>query len=142
MPAKRWLLVWATRWRRWWAGTISPFFPEDQRQLAAFQESKRRQGQDSVYECGLLGKDGQERWFLVSATAILDEQGKFVGSFAMLSDISERKAMELALEESNRRLTELSNTDSLTGIPNRRSFDAVLEHASIPGCSAPDPSCP
>jgi|BioPla2DNA2_1021312.scaffolds.fasta_scaffold07438_1 diguanylate cyclase (GGDEF)-like protein/PAS domain S-box-containing protein len=103
------------------------FFPEDQRQLAAFQESKRRQGQDSVYECGLLGKDGQERWFLVSATAILDEQGKFVGSFAMLSDISERKAMELALEESNRRLTELSNTDSLTGIPNRRSFDAVLE---------------
>ncbi|HHU49612.1 MAG: GGDEF domain-containing protein [Caldicoprobacterales bacterium] len=36
--------------------------------------------------------------------------------------------MELLLEESNRRLTELSNKDSLTGIANRRCFDATLEH--------------
>jgi diguanylate cyclase (GGDEF)-like protein len=46
----------------------------------------------------------------------------------MLTDINERKQMELLLEESNRRLTELSNTDSLTGIANRRYFDATLEH--------------
>jgi len=46
----------------------------------------------------------------------------------MLTDINERKEMELLLEESNRRLTELSNQDSLTGIANRRCFDATLEH--------------
>ncbi len=32
------------------------------------------------------------------------------------------------MEESNRQLTELSNKDSLTGIANRRCFDATLEH--------------
>jgi diguanylate cyclase (GGDEF)-like protein len=32
------------------------------------------------------------------------------------------------LEKTNRQLMELSNTDSLTGIANRRFFDSVLEH--------------
>jgi PleD family two-component response regulator len=57
---------------------------------------------------------------LVSAKAIFDEYGKFDGYVAMLTDINERKEMELLLEESNRRLAELSNKDSLTGIANSR----------------------
>ena len=46
-------------------------------------------------------------------------------------EIAERKLAELALDESNRRLEALSITDALTGIANRRRFDAVLlqEHA-------------
>ena len=32
------------------------------------------------------------------------------------------------MEKTNRQLMELSNTDSLTGIANRRFFDSVLEH--------------
>ncbi len=102
-------------------------FPSAFKHVAEQQEARRRQGLDSVYECCLVGKDGQERWFLISAKAIVNEAGRFEGSFAMLSDITERKTMELALEETNRRLTELSNTDSLTGIANRRSFDKALE---------------
>ena len=65
---------------------------------------------------------------LISAKPIMDDYGRFRGSFAMLTDINERKEMELLLEESNRQLTELSNRDSLTGIANRRCFDAALEH--------------
>lgn len=103
------------------------FFPESQLDIYRQQESLRKKGQDSVYECCLRRKDGRINWFLVSATAILDEDGQFNGSFAMLTDINDRKEMELLLAESNRRLTELSNTDSLTGIANRRCFDAVLE---------------
>ncbi len=33
----------------------------------------------------------------------------------------------LALEDANRRLMALSNTDGLTGLANRRQFDAVFE---------------
>lgn len=103
-------------------------FPESHLDVYDYQETYRKSGGDSVYECCLLRKEGQKRWFLVSAKAIFDDSEKFQGSFAMLTDINERKEMELLLEESNRRLTELSNTDSLTGIANRRCFDATLEH--------------
>lgn len=64
---------------------------------------------------------------MISAKAILDDFGRFEGSFAMMTDINERKEMELLLEETNRQLTELSNKDSLTGIANRRCFDATLQ---------------
>jgi len=104
------------------------FFPESHLNVYYYQESLRKKGEGSVYECCLLRKDGQKHWFLISAKAILDDYGKFEGSFAMLTDINERKEMELLLEESNRQLTELSNQDSLTGIANRKCFDATLEH--------------
>jgi len=50
---------------------------------------------------------------------------------AQFTDITERKRAAAALEESNRKLEVQSNTDGLTGISNRRHFDAVLaqEHA-------------
>lgn len=80
-----------------------------------------------VYECRLLRRDGRKHWFLVSAKAVYDEEGHLEGYVAMLTDIHERKEMELMLEESNRLLAELSNTDGLTGIANRRCFDATLE---------------
>jgi diguanylate cyclase (GGDEF)-like protein/PAS domain S-box-containing protein len=108
--------------------TYLSFFPEDQLNIYKSQEARRKSGEDSVYECCLLRKDGNTNWFLVSAKALLDEYGKFEGSFAMLTDINERKEMELLLEGSNRKLKELSNQDSLTGIANRRCFDATLEH--------------
>ncbi|HHY81995.1 MAG TPA: diguanylate cyclase [Clostridiales bacterium] len=103
------------------------FFPESQIDVYNYQKSLRKKGEGSVYECCLLRKDGYKHWFLVSAKPILDDSGNFEGSFAMLTDINDRKEMELLLEDSNRRLRELSNTDSLTGIANRRCFDAVLE---------------
>ncbi|MGI6551544.1 MAG: sensor domain-containing diguanylate cyclase [Bacillota bacterium] len=104
------------------------FFPESQLDVYKHQESLRKKGLDSVYECCLLRKDGQKHWFLISAKPIFDDYGRFEGSFGMFTDINERKEMELLLEETNRQLTELSNKDSLTGIPNRRCFDATLEH--------------
>lgn len=104
------------------------FFPQRYMDVYKHQESLRRSGKDSVYECCLLRKDGTERWFLISAKAIFDDSGRFEGSFGMFTDINDRKEMELLLEETNRKLLELSNQDGLTGIANRRRFDAMLEH--------------
>ncbi|MHC1791232.1 diguanylate cyclase [Solidesulfovibrio sp.] len=41
-------------------------------------------------------------------------------------NITERKLMELALAESNKKLEALSATDGLTGIANRRRFDEIV----------------
>jgi len=103
-------------------------FPKSQLDIYFYQESLRKNGEDSVYECCLAKKDGSMHWFLISAKTIYDDLGRFDGSFAVLTDINERKETELLLTESNRQLIELSNKDSLTGIANRRCFDITLEH--------------
>lgn len=108
--------------------TYLSFFPESHIDVYYQQEELRKKGKTSVYESCLLTKDGQKHWFLISAKALLDDQGNFAGSFGMFTDINDRKEMELLLEDTNRKLTELSNKDSLTGIANRRCFDTTLEH--------------
>lgn len=54
-------------------------------------------------------------------------------------EIENRKAVEKKLEETNIKLLQMSNTDKLTEISNRRHFDAVLEtewnRAIRTGCS-------
>lgn len=55
---------------------------------------EREQGQDGYHECRFLGKDGTKIWATVSATAQIDRDGKFTGSFFMLTDITERKEAE------------------------------------------------
>jgi two-component system, sensor histidine kinase and response regulator len=59
----------------------------------------RKAGLRERYELSFLRKDGGEVWALVSATPLRDETGEFTGSFAMFTDITERKRMENALTE-------------------------------------------
>src|SRR6202000_220783 len=49
---------------------------------------------------------------------------EFIGS---TRNISERKKVEQALEQSNARLSELAHRDGLTELYNRRFFDEALE---------------
>ena len=65
---------------------------------------RRREGIGDHYERRLIRKDGTPIWTLVSATAIMDREGRFLGSFAMLSDITDQKMAEEALQESRERL--------------------------------------
>ncbi|MBT0665931.1 PAS domain S-box protein [Geobacter pelophilus] len=51
----------------------------------------RRHGQPEHYERRFRRKNGEAVWTLVSATPILDDQHQFQGSFAMFTDITERK---------------------------------------------------
>ena len=73
------------------------YFPEDLHDHEV-QMERRRQGLASHYERRVRRKDGSERWFVVSAVPMFEE-GSFIGSLAMYSDISERKQAEVALRE-------------------------------------------
>jgi len=59
----------------------------------------RRSGIGDTYERGFQHRDGSKRWMLVSATTIWKQDGTFKGSFAMMTDITERKRMENELRQ-------------------------------------------
>ena len=68
------------------------------------QLEQRKAGKSGSYERQFRAKDGSFRTMYVSATAIIGEGGSFQGSFAMLTDITERKRAEEELLKKNEEL--------------------------------------
>jgi diguanylate cyclase (GGDEF)-like protein/hemerythrin-like metal-binding protein len=66
----------------------------------------------------------ERRWFVGRVTPFPGDGPPRV--VVAHEDITARKLMEIALAESNRKLEALSATDPLTGIANRRRFDAAF----------------
>ena len=72
----------------------------------AEEVSRRREGESSSYEINWRRKDGSELPVIVSSTPIFDSEGKFKGSFGIITDITERKRAEEALKENEKELRE------------------------------------
>ncbi len=81
-------------------------FPEDLDEHQS-RMAEREQGRGGRYECRLRHRDGSPRWVLVSATARRDGAGTPAGSFAMFTDITERKQTEEALQRHTEDLARL-----------------------------------
>lgn len=80
---------------------ISDFMFEEDVPDHARRIANRRRGISENYERRFRRKDGQTVWTLVSATPLLDNNQRFQGSFAMFTDITERKEAERKARESN-----------------------------------------
>ncbi len=61
----------------------------------------RREGKSDRFERRFVTKDKRIRWMQVSATPLMDPDGTFRGSFAMCSDITDRKAAEEEIARKN-----------------------------------------
>ncbi len=87
------------------------FFPEDvdaiDRRMAA-----RREGRAEQSDLRLRHKTGREVWALTSASPIHDSQGRFQGSFAMLTDVTDRRRQEAQLRRSEERTRSLVEATS------------------------------
>lgn len=69
--------------------------------------NNRRRGISESYERRFRHKDGRTVWTHVSATPIFDDDNHFNGSFAMFTDITERKRTEEAIRASEQELRAL-----------------------------------
>ena len=80
-----------------------------------FKMEERRRGERAIYERRLRHRDGTPVWTLISAVPILDSAGRFSGAFGMFTDITERKAADQAIRESEERfrLTFDTSPDSI-----------------------------
>ncbi len=66
--------------------------------------------------------DGQKRWWELSGTPILDENGSFLGFRGVGSDVTEQR-------ESDEKIAYLARYDTLTGLPNRLMLTEALGEA-------------
>jgi len=86
---------------------LADFLLAEERDAHRDRMAAREQGLNGRYECRLRHRDGSARWVLVSATARTDGGGTFAGSFAMFTDITERRQTEEALQRHTEELARL-----------------------------------
>ncbi len=84
------------------------FVDADYRALLETQRQLRSKGERLPYEVVWIRKDGSRVTTVVTPRLISGADGRFEGSFGIVSDITERKRIEQALRESERRLHDLS----------------------------------
>jgi len=75
------------------------FVDEESKTFLKQNLEKRRQGINENYELKLLCKDGSPLWALINAKSLFDIDDRFMGAVSMLTDITERKKAEEALEK-------------------------------------------
>ncbi|MEN6370298.1 MAG: PAS domain S-box protein [Thermotogota bacterium] len=78
---------------------VDEFFHEDFRDEYRRQMEFRRAGQTDSYEVTLKHRDGSPVYVLLAPRALHDAAGRFVGSFAVVSQITDLKRTEQALRQ-------------------------------------------
>jgi PAS domain S-box-containing protein len=84
----------------------------------------RRKGIAEHYERRYRRKDGQTVWALISASPILDHEGRFQGAFGMHTDITEHKQYEERQRDFYRR-TILAATDGKLQLTEREEIEKI-----------------
>jgi len=83
--------------------TLKEFMTPEQYALVLKETQKRRAGEKSTYEFEIVRPDGKTRCLLLTAVPRMDKAGRYLGSFGLFRDITERKRAEAALRESEER---------------------------------------
>ena len=73
------------------------FMDEHSRNILSKQLKMRKRGQGSSYEASFINNEGKNVPCLLHGTPLMDEDGKQIGSFAMVSDLTEQKKAQAKL---------------------------------------------
>ena len=95
--------------------------PEDQVRVAAVHaQSLATPNATFIVEYRALTATGETLWCETHTRSITDEDGQIIGVVSAIRDISRHKDVEAELSRA-------AHTDALTGLVNRRAFDAELD---------------
>ncbi|MBX9796034.1 sensor domain-containing diguanylate cyclase [Sphingomonas sp.] len=113
-----------------------PSGPDRETMALASEQSRTLRDKPSIVEYRAYTADGTLRWFEAHTRTTFDAEGHVSGWVTAVRDISARKALE-------QRLAHAATTDPLTGLANRRKFDAIIDrkiaaaaNGTVQGCVA------
>jgi diguanylate cyclase (GGDEF)-like protein/PAS domain S-box-containing protein len=101
---------------------VLAFMEPDAQAAFVANRDRRQQEYQAEHEFRFRRKDGSELWVLLEASPDLDKAGNYVGSLAMITDVTERRRVQKALEYQ-------ALHDALTGLPNRVQLTDRLRQA-------------
>jgi diguanylate cyclase (GGDEF)-like protein/PAS domain S-box-containing protein len=104
----------------------SRMHPDDRERVVNFCVSQSQAGVDHEADYRALTASGEYVWIRDVVHVVRDEHGAVESLIGFMFDITERKRTEEKLLSLQKELEALSFLDSLTGVANRRKFDAVL----------------
>jgi PAS domain S-box-containing protein len=119
--------------------SVAELTGEDARTLLMFEEdlpaveqrlASRRRGERGQYEQRFRRKDGSICWVAISAAPIIDAEGNFRGSFAMYTDINDRKKWQEDLLRSEERYKRLVEDLPKTFAVYSWALDGTIEYVS------------
>ncbi len=107
------------------------FVAEEDREgaWAAHLATLKRPGTITTFSYRGIVADGSTRWFESAAQALVDEDGKTEGVLSVARDVSVARAREDQLHA-------VAHTDALTGLPNRRAFEALVAARQMAGAKS------
>lgn len=115
--------------------SVLEFMDEANQEIAINIIERRRQGISENYDFQFRHRDGHAIWTIVSTQPIYDESGEYRGAFGMLTDISDRKHLELALQTSEQKLSDILDSVVAAIITFRLYPDGSIQHDYIsPRC--------
>jgi diguanylate cyclase (GGDEF)-like protein/PAS domain S-box-containing protein len=101
---------------------VLAFMDPDAQAAFVANRDQRQQEHQAEHEFRFRRNDGSELWVLLEASPDRDAAGNYVGSLAMVTDVTERRRAQTALEHQTRH-------DGLTGLPNRLMLAERLAEA-------------
>jgi diguanylate cyclase (GGDEF)-like protein/PAS domain S-box-containing protein len=101
--------------------------PEDRAWVVNFCVAQSKAGTDHEADYRALTKDGEYVWIRDVVHVARNADGSVNALIGFMFDISQRKKDEQQLMELQKELEELSFTDGLTGVANRRMFNSIME---------------
>ncbi len=85
--------------------------------------------EEGVFEAEFASRTGIERLARVTSRLSQDAGGRVLGALQLITDITAEHAIQSRLVLEVQHMARLAGTDPLTGLPNRRAFDIVLQGA-------------
>ncbi len=109
---------------------VGEFMDEEGRLAAKSLMEEREQGLRDTHEFRFLRQDGSELWALIATNPITSQSGEFMGALAMVTDITERKALE-ARSQQARRLESIGQLAGGVAHDFNNILAAIMMHLSL-----------